>query len=69
MKIGKARVQKEQINAHNLLDSTFFKEKRHLTDGFLGKEGLRKLKKQISLRREANKKIQCMNYLSGPKMN
>jgi hypothetical protein len=48
--IKKRENDKEQINRDNFLKSSFYKQKKYITEGFLGKEGLRKLKMKIAAR-------------------
>lgn len=38
--LHKRKVEKPQINSTNMLQSSYYKQKRHLTDGFLGAKGL-----------------------------
>lgn len=50
------------------MQSSFFKEKRHLTDGFLGPKGLKKLRQTIAIREDAGRQVAKLIYGNGPKL-
>jgi hypothetical protein len=52
-----------------LLQSSFYKSKKYLNAGMLGKDGLRKLKLKIAARGDANQQLLRNIYASGPRQH